>query len=672
MELKNFFALDDQGNALSAAKCSVYMRGTETLVSGLLAANGVPLTNPFVADQLGLIQFAAANGLYDVRVETDSRDYRIRAQFNDVSETVAVAEAAAERAEVARDVVHLSAGLKDDVAHGLATTVPGQNFTAPSLESNKYLTIYKNEAGAAVPVDSYPNAAALDVAIKNVRQDHSSDVLFSVADEGGFSKFTLTADGGFGTAEVHFGPEKIANDSFEMGAPGSGVDFSINDDAGFARLVLGEDGSLKTPAVQLGPDKVAIDGFEMRTSAPGVRFAVVDPSGFHAVHVGAHESLSGAPTPSAPSTVGGLAAIPTSGRQVIAHRGSTVGGIAPENSLDAYKLAARAGYKRVETDVIRTADGQFLIMHDDSINRTCRNAADYSVITGTVNALDKTMAELRANYVLTSAVPRFRRKIPTLDEFLGVCRDFGLYPVIELKYFGFTNAEIEAITNRAIEILGADGFAFCSFKLDYLDYVRSIFPKVELYYIYGSVNTAAIEHMVAMQPAALYASYSAYTAETVAEAHRRGVKVAAWTVPNNQFDNLLKLGFDEFATDTLAPPLAGQSIIYSDYSGAEFAAYATTGSLADGVVTLAQGQTLTFVPGRNVAVGFGAYYLSLDVRGALSVAATRLADSVVNAGDDFASYRWQAALYNESFTLTVTAGAGGCVIKDVQLAVAKF
>lgn len=88
MELKNFFAQDDVGNILSEATCYVYVRGTESLVTGLQNANGVALVNPFTANQQGLIQFAAPNGLYDLRVVKGNRDNRIRVQCNDVTDTL--------------------------------------------------------------------------------------------------------------------------------------------------------------------------------------------------------------------------------------------------------------------------------------------------------------------------------------------------------------------------------------------------------------------------------------------------------------------------------------------------------------------------------------------------------------------------------------------------------
>jgi hypothetical protein len=110
LELKNFFVQDDHGEVLPGATCYLYQRGTETIVSGLIQANGAGLMNPFVAGDDGLVQLAAANGLYDLRVVTATRDYRIRVQFNDVNDDLAAAKASAERAEQARDATLLIAG----------------------------------------------------------------------------------------------------------------------------------------------------------------------------------------------------------------------------------------------------------------------------------------------------------------------------------------------------------------------------------------------------------------------------------------------------------------------------------------------------------------------------------------------------------------------------------
>lgn len=157
MELKNFFAQDDQGNLLGGATCYLYARGTENLAAGLQAANGTALANPFTADAKGLIQFAAPNGLYDLRVVKGPRDYRVRVQCVDVQESVADAEAAAGRAEVARDAAQLSAGVFADTAAGLAGTASGGYFSVPGASSTDYLVLYKNNSGSAQEVKRYPS-----------------------------------------------------------------------------------------------------------------------------------------------------------------------------------------------------------------------------------------------------------------------------------------------------------------------------------------------------------------------------------------------------------------------------------------------------------------------------------------------------------------------------------
>lgn len=53
---------------------------------------------------------------------------------------------------------------------------------------------------------------------------------------------------------------------------------------------------------------------------------------------------------------------------IVAHRGIWTN--APENSLLSIRRAIEAGYDVVEIDVRRTADGQFVLLHDDTLYRT--------------------------------------------------------------------------------------------------------------------------------------------------------------------------------------------------------------------------------------------------------------------------------------------------------------
>ena len=102
---------------------------------------------------------------------------------NDSSEFFADA---ANRAEAARDAAVISAGIKDDIAQGLATTSPGENFQVLSSEQNKYVDTYKNKGGGVAELlDSYPNKNAIDeMGIEDQSQDVSG-LAFAVVDDAG-------------------------------------------------------------------------------------------------------------------------------------------------------------------------------------------------------------------------------------------------------------------------------------------------------------------------------------------------------------------------------------------------------------------------------------------------------------------------------------------------------
>lgn len=72
-------------------------------------------------------------------------------------------EDAANRAEAAQDAAVIASGVKDDIAHGLATTSIGENFQVLSPGPYEFVAIYKNKgSGVAELLDSYPNTEAVN------------------------------------------------------------------------------------------------------------------------------------------------------------------------------------------------------------------------------------------------------------------------------------------------------------------------------------------------------------------------------------------------------------------------------------------------------------------------------------------------------------------------------
>lgn len=97
---------------------------------------------------------------------------------------------------------------------------------------------------------------------------------------------------------------------------------------------------------------------------------------------------------------------------VIAHRAGA--GIMPENTLAAIRNAIRLGVDYVELDIRATSDGQLVIMHDGTVDRTTNGK-------GAVKQLDfSTIRTLDAG--LKFHVGEYAgEKIPTFDEVLELC-----------------------------------------------------------------------------------------------------------------------------------------------------------------------------------------------------------------------------------------------------------
>ena len=103
----------------------------------------------------------------------------------------------------------------------------------------------------------------------------------------------------------------------------------------------------------------------------------------------------------------------------IAHRGA--GKLAPENTLAAFRHGAGFGYRMFEFDVKLSADGKPVLMHDATLDRTARGAAENC--TGLVST--KTLAQIKTCDVgmwFNDANPTLARpeyvglRIPTLEE----------------------------------------------------------------------------------------------------------------------------------------------------------------------------------------------------------------------------------------------------------------
>lgn len=97
---------------------------------------------------------------------------------------------------------------------------------------------------------------------------------------------------------------------------------------------------------------------------------------------------------------------------VIAHRGDWRN--APENSLQAIKNCIKMGVDMVEIDVRETKDGELVLMHDETIDRTT---------TGTGMVSNWTLDSLKSLRLVDGLNVPTDHQIPTLEEALLVAKD---------------------------------------------------------------------------------------------------------------------------------------------------------------------------------------------------------------------------------------------------------
>ena len=86
---------------------------------------------------------------------------------------------------------------------------------------------------------------------------------------------------------------------------------------------------------------------------------------------------------------------------------------APENSLQAIKNCMAMGVDMVEIDLKKTKDGQLILLHDKTIDRTT---------TGKGNPEDYTLAELRQFRLRNGAGHKTDHVIPTFEEVMTLCK----------------------------------------------------------------------------------------------------------------------------------------------------------------------------------------------------------------------------------------------------------
>ena len=206
------------------------------------------------------------------------------------------------------------------------------------------------------------------------------------------------------------------------------------------------------------------------------------------------------------------------GVRMVAHRG--VSGLERENTCAAFVAAGNRSYFGVETDIHRTADGQYIVFHDDNLVRLL---GDERVVE------EMRFDELRA-LRLTDLDGNARGDLllPTLAEYVNICKKYDKDCVLEVK----NHFEPEDIDN-VIAIIRGIGWLertiFISFDLPNMICIRERLPQQRAQYLVSTFGDDLLDILTGHH-LDLDIKYSSLSAEQVRACHEAGIKVNVWTV----------------------------------------------------------------------------------------------------------------------------------------------
>ncbi len=223
-----------------------------------------------------------------------------------------------------------------------------------------------------------------------------------------------------------------------------------------------------------------------------------------------------------------------------AHRGAS--GYRPENTLEAFELAAEMGADGVELDVHFTKDGQVVVIHDEKIDRTSNGQGEVKKYT---------LEELRCfDFGYKFYGERRGVKLPTLDEVYELLAPTGLTVNVEIKA---ADAELPAACDVIAKKYNMENKVIYS-SFDHLQLVRmkdangeAVVAPLYGFNLVNPWNYAKDMGAGAVHPRlTLLDKFEDY----VERCHGVGLRVHPWTANSEEdIKYLVELGCDDVITN---------------------------------------------------------------------------------------------------------------------------
>lgn len=228
--------------------------------------------------------------------------------------------------------------------------------------------------------------------------------------------------------------------------------------------------------------------------------------------------------------------------KLIAHRG--LSGLERENTAAAFVAAGNRSYYGIETDVHRTADGEFIIIHDDTTGRVTAGADLPVEETAFAPLRQLRLPDLDGSH-------REDLCLPSLSEYIRICQKYKKAAVLELKN-PFRREDIGKIVDRIREEHYLEQTVFISFSLENCLCLREILPEQPIQWLVSHAIDGATVAVLAENRLGLDVHYSRLDRALVQRLHSLGIVVNCWTCNEKEAaEALAEMGVDFITTNIL-------------------------------------------------------------------------------------------------------------------------
>ncbi len=234
-----------------------------------------------------------------------------------------------------------------------------------------------------------------------------------------------------------------------------------------------------------------------------------------------------------------------------AHRGASA--YAPENTMEAFRMARDMRADAIELDVHLTRDGKLVVIHDADISRTSN---------GHGAVADMSLAELNQYNFAAGFAEQYsstRVHIPTLEEVYDLVRGTGMLVNVELKGGGEDMVHLVAEHETKCHMEGL--VIYSSFNHDWLDLMCTIIPDAYVAPLYVTGIEHPWEYARLHRASALHPRYETVyeDPEYISKCHENGIQVNVWTVDSTEeMKRLDALDVDSLITNR--PDIALQAL----------------------------------------------------------------------------------------------------------------